>query len=134
MAGYSKTHLSQKLGLKEGMSVFFYNERPSYHALLEQLPNDVTVNKSQEKLDFIQYFTKEKKELEKVFPKLKQSLKYSGMLWISWPKAASGVAIDINENLVRDIGLKNGLVDVKVIAIDEIWSGLKFVYRLMDRK
>ena len=75
-----------------------------------------------------------KEELGKILPQLKSLLNKNGMLWISWPKKASKVMTDLDENVVRDIGLQNGLVDVKVCAVDEIWSGLKFVYRLKDRK
>ena len=81
----------------------------------------------------IHYYTDTKSDLEKQFPSLKKLLAPDATLWISWPKAASGKQTDLNENIVRDIGLKYGLVDVKVIAVDEIWSGLKFVYRLKDR-
>lgn len=85
-------------------------------------------------LDFIQFFTKESAELEKQFRALKKSLSPDGMLWVSWPKGAAKVKTDLNENIVREIGLDHQLVDVKVCAIDEIWSGLKFVFRVKDRK
>jgi hypothetical protein len=65
---------------------------------------------------------------------LKQALATNGMLWVSWPKGSSGVETDLNENVVREVGLKNGLVDLKVCAVDETWSGLKFVYRRKDRE
>jgi hypothetical protein len=71
--------------------------------------------------------------LNEQFPRLKEALSPSGMLWVSWPKASSGVPTDLSENVVREIGLANGLVDVKVCAVDEVWSGLKFVYRIKDR-
>jgi hypothetical protein len=85
-------------------------------------------------LDFVQFFTKERAELEAEFPALKQAIASNGSLWISWPKKASKVATDLNENIVREVGLAHGLVDVKVCAVDEIWSGLKFVFRVKDRK
>lgn len=91
------------------------------------------VNRLKNNTQFIQAFYLEKEELIKDFPKLKQNLAKKGALWICWPKAAAKMATDLNENLVQQIGLKNGLVDIKVIAVDEIWSGLKFVYRLEDR-
>jgi hypothetical protein len=84
-------------------------------------------------LDFIHLFTKDQGELEREFPLLAKALAPAGMLWVSWPKGASRVKTDVNETVVRKIGLKTGLVDVKVCAVDEIWSGLKFVYRLADR-
>jgi hypothetical protein len=85
-------------------------------------------------LDFIQFFSSRRSHLDEQFPKLKASLSPSGMLWVSWPKGSSGVPTDLTENVVRDIGLTNGLVDVKVCAVDETWSGLKFVFRLKDRR
>jgi hypothetical protein len=84
-------------------------------------------------LDFIQFFTKKKEELEKEFPILNQELSRNGMLWVSWPKVSSGVKTDLNETVVREIGLENGLVDVKVVAVDKTWSGLKFVCRLRNK-
>src|SRR5206468_13099749 len=80
-------------------------------------------------LDFVQVFTKEKQELERRFAELARALAPAGMLWISWPKKASGVATDLTEDVIRAIGLAHGLVDVKVAAVDEVWSGLKFVRR-----
>lgn len=77
---------------------------------------------------------KEKKELESEFPRLKAHLAMDGILWTSWPKGASKVKTDLTETIVRQIGLAKGLVDVKICAVDEVWSGLKFVYRLKDRK
>ncbi|HEX7962023.1 MAG TPA: DUF3052 domain-containing protein, partial [Terriglobales bacterium] len=85
-------------------------------------------------LDFIHYFTVSKTELQQRLPKFKQQLDYAGCVWISWPKKSSGVPTDLTENVVRDLALACGLVDVKVCAVDEIWSGLKLVYRLKDRK
>ena len=84
-------------------------------------------------LDFVHLFTDGRSTLAKEMPKLRDSLKPNGTLWISWPKKSSGVRTDLDENIVRDIGLKAGLVDVKVCAVDETWSGLKFVFRLKDR-
>lgn len=84
-------------------------------------------------LDFIHVFTQNLKNFENEFLRCKKYLKKDGMLWISWPKKSSKVPTDLDENVIREFGLKNGLVDVKVCAIDEIWSGLKFVYRVKDR-
>src|SRR5205807_793877 len=88
-----------------------------------------------DKWDFIQYFSKSQEDLKEKFPLLKKALLKNGMLWISWPKGAycNFVGSDLNENIIRDIGLENGLVDIKVIAVGEEWSGLKFVFRLKDR-
>ena len=129
-AGYSKRSLAEKLGIKEGMRTLLLNEPKGYEGTLS-----VAAKKKIDGLfDFMQFFTADKSELEKNFPKLKKALAQAGMLWISWPKGSSKVATDLNENIVREIGLKNGLVDVKVCAVDETWSGLKFVYRTRDRK
>jgi hypothetical protein len=134
VAGYSKRPLVQKLGLKPGQRIIILNPPPDYDTTLGALPDKVLVSETLSgPLDFIHYFTKERADLEQQFPRLKQALAPAGMLWISWPKQASKVKTDVNENVVRDIGLSNGLVDIKVSAIDETWSGLKFVYRLMDR-
>ena len=84
-------------------------------------------------LDFIQFFTRERKDLERRFPTLERALTPAGMLWISWPKKSSGVATDLTEDVIRTVGLAHGLVDVKVAAVDQVWSGLKFVRRLKDR-
>lgn len=84
-------------------------------------------------IDFAMIFTKSKAELTKEFARLAKVLSPAGMLWISWPKKSSGVATNLDENVVRDIGLAAGLVDVKVCAVTEVWSGLKFVRRLKDR-
>jgi len=83
--------------------------------------------------DFAMVFTKSKAELEKEFKRVAKSLKPAGMLWVSWPKKSSGVVTDLDENVVREIGLAAGLVDVKVCAVTDVWSGLKFVRRLKDR-
>ena len=133
-AGYSKRSLVEKLGIKSGFSVCILNPPTGYDITLGELPMGVQrFVKPKGTLDFIQFFTKERSELERLFPVLKKALAETGMLWISWPKAASEIATDVNENSVREIGLKNRLVDVKVCAVDEVWSGLKFVVRLNDR-
>jgi hypothetical protein len=134
-AGYSKRSLVQKLGIKAGFKLMLLNPPENYEATLGTLPENVTVliALDQGPFDFVHFFTKDKDTLEDQFPNLKQALVSNGMLWISWPKASSKVDTDLKEGVVRDIGLANGLVDVKVAAIDETWSGLKFVYRLKDR-
>lgn len=84
-------------------------------------------------LDFAMVFTKSKTELTREFKSISKRLAPAGMLWVSWPKKSSGVAADLDENVVREIGLAAGLVDVKVCAVTETWSGLKFVRRVKDR-
>ena len=132
--GYSKRSLIEKLGIKSGFSVYILNPPTGYDVALGELPKGVQrFAKPKGALDLIQFFTKERSELERQFPVLKKALADTGMLWISWPKAASKIATDVNENVVREIGLKNQMVDIKVCAVDEVWSGLKFVVRLNDR-
>lgn len=134
MAGYSSTPLPQKLGIKANTTITVINYPGEYQSLVEPLPLHVTISAHLTTTQtFIHFFTKNKKELEMWFPKLKKHLATNGILWISWPKGRSLVKTDMNENDVREIGLKNGLVDTKVAAIDEVWSGLKFVYRIKDR-
>ena len=134
MAGYSKRSLVDKLGIKPSYRVYIGNAPAGYDKTLGELPLKATATKSLKgPCDFIQFFTTEKSVLDTTFPKLKKNLDVAGTLWFSWPKGASKVKTDLNENVVREIGLRNGLVDVKVCAVDEVWSGLKFMYRLKDR-
>jgi predicted CoA-binding protein len=134
-AGYSKTPLVKKLGIKEGFKISILNPPDDYETTLGELPAGVQIVDSLEKsLDFIQFFTREHTVLEHEFANLKNALAQDGSLWISWPKRASKIVTDLDENIIRDIGLAHGLVDVKVAAVDEAWSGLKFVYRVKDRK
>lgn len=135
MSGYSGTPLAKKLGLKEGFKVMLVNPPDYYNSLFESLPAHIEFieDQSEVQVDFIHFFTKSEEELSNRILALKLRLKPSGMLWISWPKKASKVFTDINDSVVRRIGLESGLVDVKVCAVDEIWSGLKFVFRLKDR-
>lgn len=135
MAGYSKRSLVEKLGIKEGLRVTVLGAPGDYVRTLGNLPPGVKFGSDLcgEK-NFIHYFAKSRQELGDKFPALKSCLTPNGMLWISRPKGSSGVETDLNENIVREIGLSNGLVDVKVCSVDETWSGLKFVYRVEDRK
>ena len=133
MAGYSGTPLIKKLGIKPGSNIVFVSAPSDYASELD-LPADVTANsRSRKPLDFAQLFVKSEKELRKKFSRYAKRLNSSGMLWVSWPKKSSGVSSDLSENIVRDIGLAAGLVDVKICAVNEVWSGLKFVFRLKDR-
>jgi hypothetical protein len=133
-AGYSKRALVDKLGLRPEARVWLINPPDNYQELLGGMPPGVVVlDHPENDLDFIHFFTTSRAELEARFPEIKQSLAFNGTLWISWPKRAAQAQTDLSGNLVREIGLDNGLVDVKISAIDQIWSGLKFVYRLKDR-
>jgi hypothetical protein len=134
VAGYSGKPLVAKLGIKPDTRVAIVNAPKGYDRVLGQLPEGVTRQPSVAgSLDFIQFFTDAKRELERRFPALEHALAPAGMLWISWPKKTSGVATDLTEDVIRAIGLAQGLVDVKVAAVDEVWSGLKFVRRVRDR-
>ncbi|MBX2940734.1 MAG: DUF3052 domain-containing protein [Cyclobacteriaceae bacterium] len=134
-AGYSGTPLIRKLGIKPGFSIRVISEPATYWDWISPLPEEIKVinRAKKEGADFIHLFAKEKKKFEKEFLKFKIELKKDGMLWVSWPKKSSKVESDLDENIIRSYGLANGLVDVKVCAVDEVWSGLKFVYRLKSR-
>jgi hypothetical protein len=134
-AGYSGKSLVEKLGIKEGQRIAILNSPKGYASELGSFPKGIRQNaRLTAGLDFIQFFCTEYEDLEKRFPVLKKSLATTGMLWISWPKGSSKMATTLNENFVREIGLNNGMVDVKVCAVDDVWSGLKFVFRIKDRQ
>jgi hypothetical protein len=133
MAGYSGTPLVKKLGIKENFKIAFVNAPAGFVNGLA-LPQGVKINvRASKPLDLILLFVKSKHELETKFSLQAAKLTPSGTLWISWPKKVSSLVTDLTENVVRDVGLANGMVDVKVCAVDEVWSGLKFVFRLKDR-
>src|SRR5437588_11735374 len=133
MAGYSETPLVKKLGVKEKSNVAFVNVPDCYEKPLELPPAVIVNSRSKKPLDFVQLFVRTRHELEHKFRQYSAKLNPSAMFWISWPKKSSGVATDLAEDVIRAIGLANGMVDVKVCAVDDIWSGLKFVFRLKDR-
>ncbi len=133
MAGYSGTPLPKKLGIKEQFRLAMFDLPADVKSELKTLL--VSCNLATDgPLDFAMIFVKTSAELKKHFPRFAKQLAPAGMLWVSWPKKASGMATDLTENEVRRIGLDAGLVDVKVCAVNEIWSGLKFVIRLRDRE
>ncbi len=136
MAGYSGTPLPKKLGIKPDHLVALINAPLGFDVTLGELPIGVVVNSdsaSRFPIDVIVFFTKSERELRKRFKVAAKRLAPAGGLWIAWPKRASGVATDLTENAVRAIGLEAGLVDNKVCAVDDTWSGLRFVLRLKDR-
>ena len=134
MAGYSGTPLIKKLGIKEGSRVALVNAPKDFQSELKDLPDGVQFLKPATKsLDIILFFVLSERALAKDFSKLVARLTANGMIWIAWPKKGSGVATDLSFERVQRIGLDAGLVDVKICAVDETWSGLKFVYRLKDR-
>lgn len=135
MPGYSGTPLPKKLGIKDGFRACLLSAPADVRAELKKdLARCTVVNDSTGTLDFAMIFTKSKSELATEFSRVSKLLAPAGMLWISWPKKSSGIATDLDENVVRDIGLAVGLVDVKVCAVTDVWSGLKFVRRLRDRQ
>jgi hypothetical protein len=132
MAGYSGTPLPKKLGIKEHFRVAFLNLPADVNTELKSVLSKCQIGKDAP-VDVAMVFVKTRSELEKQLPQFSKMLAPSGMLWVSWPKKASGVATDLNENEVRRVGLEAGVVDVKVCAVNEVWSGLKFVIRVKDR-
>jgi hypothetical protein len=133
-AGYSGRPLAAKLGIKPGARVALIGAPPGIDAVLGELPAGATAGSRLARgRDVIVAFFDRRAALERRLPALRRALDPAGGLWIAWPKRASGVATDLDENVVRELGLAAGLVDNKVCAIDEVWSGLRLVVRLRDR-
>ena len=134
MAGYSGTPLVKKLGIKEGHRLAFPGAPEGFEELLGELPAGARVkNRASGPLDVIVFFTRSRAELARRLPALRGAMDPAAGLWIAWPKRSSGVETDITEDVARDLGADNALVDNKVCAIDETWSGLRLVIRLRDR-
>lgn len=136
MAGYSGTPLVAKLGIKPGHRLVLRDAPADFLATLGPLPAQVSVTPAPDddaRADLVLVFATEAAALARAFGELKPVLESNGALWAAWPKKAAKVPTDLVEDAVRRIGLDAGLVDVKVCAIDEVWSGLKFVYRVADR-
>lgn len=125
--------LREKLEIKEHSRAIFLNTTIEYIKSLQLSESIIVEEKLEWQFDFIQFFAQDKNELEKMFPRLKQSLKKGGVLWISWKKGKIDPFSQLNENKVQKLGLQNGLVDIKVVSIDDVWSALKFVFRTKDR-
>jgi hypothetical protein len=134
-AGYSDTPLPQKLGIKPDSRLGLLNAPPDFMVTLGELPRGVRVlvGRLHPPVDVIVAFFTERRELERRLPGLVGVLDKAGGLWIAWPKQAAKVETDVTEGVVRELGLEAGLVDNKVCAIDETWSGLRLVFRLRDR-
>jgi len=126
--------LTTKLGIKECTRLLILNRPDNLGDALKLPKNSSIVSQLHEPFDMVLLFTKESKELEQVLPTLKKTLPRNGALWISWPKKASKIKSDLDENVVRRLGLKNDLVDVKVCSINDVWSGLKFVHRRKEEE
>jgi hypothetical protein len=133
-AGYSGTPLVRKLGIKPGARLALISAPDGFDGTLGELPVGVAVRRAARgPLDVIVAFFIDRSRLERRLTALRTALEPAGGLWIAWPKRASGVATDLTEDVVRELGLAAGLVDNKVCAIDALWSGLRLVYRLADR-
>jgi hypothetical protein len=133
-AGYSGTPLAKKLGYKPGYRVYLDNAPDDYAQLVSPLPEDVQIlAKLASELDLIHVFTDQAKELAPKFKRYMKKIKPAGIIWVSWPKKASKRPTDITEDVIRDTALAIGLVDVKVCAVDDVWSGLKLVIRVENR-
>ncbi len=136
MAGYSGTPLPQKLGLKPGARLGTYDAPKNLSALLGALPKGVTITdgvRASSPCDVILCFADSRAALARSFPRAQARLDPQGGLWVCWPKKTSGIATDLTESDVREVGLRAGLVDNKVCAIDETWSGLRLVVRVLNR-
>lgn len=134
MAGYSGTTLAKKLGIKENQRIALINAPQNFREELGTLPvGAVVVPRLQSSLDLILFFAGNQSELTKSFARLAGRLAQNGMLWVAWPKRSSGVKTDLSFEVVQKVGLEAGLVDTKICAVSEVWSGLRFVIRLKDR-
>jgi hypothetical protein len=134
MTGYSQRPLIDKLGVKPGTNAVILRAPAGYLDLLPELPERARVSVRLAGLfDFIQYFSTSSEQLNAVLPNLARHLRSDGMLWLCWAKQSSPLHTGLNENVVRELGLATGLVDVKVASLTSDWSGLKFVYRVADR-
>ncbi|HEV7484748.1 MAG TPA: DUF3052 domain-containing protein [Thermoanaerobaculia bacterium] len=134
MAGYSGTPLAKKLGINAGSRVFAEGAPSGYASLLAPLPDGVTfVKKLTSSVDLVHLFTKSASELDAKLRRWRDAIRGDATIWISWPKKASKVATDITEDVIRDVALPMGFVDVKVCAVDDTWSGLKLVIRKEHR-
>jgi hypothetical protein len=135
MAGYSGTPLVKKLGIKEGFKLYLRNPPVNYMQLIEPVPQNVAIAKRMTpNLDMIHFFVTNKNELTSSLKIFATKIKQNGIIWVSWPKKSSKILSDITENTIRGAALAIGLVDVKVCAVDDIWSGLKLVIRTENRQ
>jgi len=134
MAGYSGKPVVQKLGLKPGFRIFVDGLSVAYSDIVGELPADTMMAKAAKApLDAVHLFATETKGLAAKLRSYRQAIAPDGMIWVSWPKKSSGVATNLTEKEVRETALANGLVDIKVCAVDEVWSGLKFVIPVKER-
>lgn len=134
MPAYSQTPLARKLGIRDNFRILVVNMPENYLALFTDWPERIEwVHDSQVRKNFIHLFARESEQLYSLLPDLVDEMEQDGMIWVSWPKKASGIHSDVTENLVRSFALETGLVDIKVCSIDDTWSGLKLVIPLKSR-
>ena len=134
-AGYSGTPLVRKLGIKTGHRLLLLDAPRDFLRTLGEIPEGVKLEKESARgVDVVISFETEAKNMARTLPELKRCIAQNGMIWMAWPKKASKVKTDITEDVIRNRALAVGLVDVKVCAIDETWSGLKLVIPVKDRK
>jgi hypothetical protein len=133
MSGYSNTPLSKKLGYKNNFVTIIRNEPDYYWSLMPELQDLLIAVNGKSDIDLAHLFFADKQEMMNAIIEIKPLIKQNGIIWISWPKKSSKINTDITEDVIRNFALDNGLVDVKVCAVDDIWSGLKLVIRLKDR-
>src|SRR3954452_4730687 len=130
MSGYSGTPLAKKLGIKEGSRLLLVGAPDTYATLLEPLPEGVQLDTQLSKAtDIAQIFVVRREQLQQLLTSYRNKLKPNGVIWVSWPKKSARVPTDITEDIIRDVALPLGYVDIKVCAVNEIWSGLKLVIR-----
>jgi len=135
MAGYSGTPLPQKLGIKPGLTIVLINEPANYRKLLGKLPDHVSFSDFiAANSTFVHLFSTKRNQLEKKLSILRGKISDNGTIWVSWPKKSANVPTDITEDVIREVALPLGLVDIKVCAVDETWSGLKLMIRRENRK
>ena len=134
MAGYSGTPLVKKLGIREAMQVVVLNGPAGYEALLGALPEGASItSQPRDGMAFVHLFVKSAADLGATLKRLRKTIVSDGVIWVSWPKRASKVPTDVTEDVIREIALPMGFVDVKVCAVDDVWSGLKLVIRKSER-
>ena len=133
--GYSSAPLAKKLGLKPGMTLMTVNAPKEYRAWLGEVPEGIQfVTQTKPPIEAAHIFTTESAFLDAALSSLRIDLKQDGFVWVSWPKKSSKVKTDITEDVIRELALPLGFVDVKVCAVSEVWSGLKLVIRKAERK
>jgi hypothetical protein len=132
---YPSASLTRKLGIKEGFIIKLIDAPDYYFRLFTDFPYNVTINEDYSiENNFIHYFVKDAETLNVLLPQLRIEMLKNGMIWVSWPKKSSSLKTDVTEDIIREIALRNGLIDVKVCSVDETWSALKLLIRLKDRK